>query len=65
MLFADKVKFARMKLHLSQAQFEKEFGVSFATLIGGKTKDMSHLVSLGRFNDFCEKTYKCRRIISI
>lgn len=38
MLFADKVKFARMKLHLSQAQFEKEFGVSFATVNRWKNK---------------------------
>lgn len=65
MLFADKIKFVRMKLHLSQAQFEKEFGVSFATVNRWKNKGYEHLVSLGRFNDFCEKTYKYRRIISI
>ena len=32
MTFADKVKYVRMKLYLSQAQLAKEIGVSFATV---------------------------------
>ena len=49
MTFADKVKFVRMKLYLSQAQLAKEIGVSAYRLppsIGGKAKDMSRNLHL-------------------
>lgn len=56
MTFADKVKFVRMKLYLSQAQLAKEIGVSFATVNRWESKGYEpQLASLGRFNDFCEK----------
>ena len=56
MTFADKVKFVRMKLYLSQAQLAKEIGVSFATVNRWESKGYEpQLASVGRFNDFCEK----------
>lgn len=56
MTFADKVKYVRMKLYLSQAQLAKEIGVSFATVNRWESKGYEpQLASLGRFNDFCEK----------
>ena len=56
MTFADKVKFVRMKLYLSQAQLAKEIGVSFATVNRWESKGIApQLVSLARFNDFFEK----------
>ena len=56
MTFADKVKYVRMKLYLSQSQLAKEIGVSFATINRWENKDLEpQLVSIGRFNDFCEK----------
>ena len=56
MTFADKVKFVRMKLYLSQAQLAKEIGVSFATVNRWESKGYEpQLASFGRFNDFCEK----------
>ena len=56
MTFADKVKFVRMKLYLSQAQLAKEIGVSLATVNRWESKGYEpQLSSLGRFNDFCEK----------
>ena len=58
MTFADKVKFVRMKLYLSQAQLAKEIGVSFATVNRWESKGYEpQLASLGRFNDFCEKKH--------
>ncbi len=56
MTFADKVKHVRMKLYLSQAQLAKEIGVSFATVNRWESKGIEpQIVSLGRFNDFCER----------
>ena len=56
MTFADKVKYVRMKLYLSQAQLAKEIGVSFATVNRWESKGYEpQLASVGRFNDFCEK----------
>ena len=56
MTFADKVKYVRMKLYLSQAQLAKEIGVSFATVNRWESKGIEpQIVSLGRFNDFCER----------
>ena len=56
MTFADKVKHVRMKLYLSQAQLAKEIGVSFATVNRWESKGVEpQIVSLGRFNDFCER----------
>lgn len=56
MTFANKVKYVRMKLYLSQAQLAKGIGVSFATVNRWESKGIEpQLVSLGRFNDFCEK----------
>lgn len=56
MTFADKVKYVRMKLYLSQAKLAKEIGVSFATVNRWESKGCEpQLASLGRFNDFCKK----------
>ena len=56
MTFAEKVKFVRMKLYISQAQLAKEIGVSFATVNRWESKGYEpQLASVGRFNDFCEK----------
>ena len=56
MTFADKVKFVRMKLYLSQAQLAEELGVSFATVNRWESKGYApQVASVGRFNDFCEK----------
>ena len=56
MTFADKVKYVRMKLYLSQAQLAKEIGVSFATVNRWESKGYEpQLASVGRFNDFYEK----------
>ncbi len=58
MTFADKVKFVRMKLYISQAQLAKEIGVSFATVNRWESKGYEpQLASLGRFSDFCKKKH--------
>lgn len=55
MNFADKVRQVRMKLYMSQSQFAKELGVSFATVNRWENQNIvPQIASLGKFNDFCQ-----------
>lgn len=55
MKFSEKVKYARMKLLLTQETLAKELGVSYATICR-REKDNRELqiVSQGKFYAFCE-----------
>ena len=55
MKFSEKVKYARMKLLLTQEALAKELGVSYATICR-QEKDNSELqiVSQGKLYAFCE-----------
>ena len=56
MIFADKVKFVRIKLNLSQEDLARELGVSFATI--NRWENGSYNPSrLAKkvFYDFCQK----------
>lgn len=56
MIFADKVKFVRIKLNLSQEDLARELGVSFATI--NRWENGSYNPSrLAKkvFEDFCQK----------
>lgn len=56
MTFAEKVKTVRMKLYISQSALAKELGVSCVTVNRWENQGKEpQLVSLGKFNDFCEK----------
>jgi len=56
MTFAEKVKYARLKLYMSQETFAKEIGVSFATVNRWESKELPpRLVSQKLFYDYCDK----------
>ena len=55
MKFSEKVKYARMKLLLTQEALAKELGVSYATICRWeKANRESQIVSQGKFYAFCE-----------
>lgn len=54
--FADKVKYVRLKLYLSQMQLAKEIGVSVATVNCWENQGIEpRLAHLGKLHYFCEK----------
>lgn len=56
MTFAEKVKCARMQLYLSQEDFAKEIGVSFATVNRWESKETPpRLSSQKKFFDYCKQ----------
>jgi DNA-binding transcriptional regulator YiaG len=56
MEFKDKVKFAREKLVLSQAEFANELGVAFASVNRWENGVRTPTYALQRkFYDYCEK----------
>lgn len=56
MTFAEKVKFARLKLYMSQETFAKEIGVSSATVNRWESKETPpRLISQKLFYDYCDK----------
>ena len=56
MKFADKVKYVRMKLLLTQEALAKELGVSYATICRWEKDNREpQIVSQGKFYAFCEK----------
>ncbi len=55
MKFSEQVKYARMKLLLTQEALAKELGVSYATICRWeKDNRKPQIVSQGRFYSFCE-----------
>ena len=53
--FSEEVKYARMKLLLTQEALAKELGVSYATICRWKKESReSQIVSQGMFYAFCE-----------
>ena len=55
MKFSEKVKYARMKLLLTQEALAKELGVSYATICGwAKDNREPQIVSQGKFYAICE-----------
>ena len=55
MKFSDKVKYARMKLLLTQEALAKELGVSYATICRWEKENREpQIVSHGKFYAFCE-----------
>ena len=56
MKFAEKVKYARMKLLLTQEALAKELGVSYSTICRWEKDNRApQIVSQGKFYAFCEK----------
>lgn len=54
--FADKVKYVRAKLLISQMEFAKELGVSFATINRWETGKLEPtFLNEKRFEAFCNK----------
>ena len=55
MKFSDKVKYARMKLLLTQETLAKELGVSYATICRWEKENQEpQIVSQDKFYAFCE-----------
>lgn len=55
MQFLEKVKYARMKLLLTQEALAKELGVSYATICRWENGNCEpQIVSQGKFYAFCE-----------
>ena len=55
MKFSEKVKYARMKLLLTQEALAKELGVSYATICRWEKENREpQIVSQGKFYAFCE-----------
>ena len=55
MKFSEKVKYARMKLLLTQEALAKELGVSYATICRWEKDNREpQIVSQGKFYAFCE-----------
>ena len=55
MKFSEKVKYARMKLLLTQEALAKELGVSYATICHWEKNNREpQIVSQGKFYTFCE-----------
>ena len=56
MKFSEKVKYARMKLLLTQVGLAKELGVSYATICRWEKDNREpQIVSQGKFYAFCER----------
>ena len=56
MSFADKVKFVRGKLYLTQTQLAERLGVSFATVNRWETKRTEpKFLVMKKFEDFCKE----------
>lgn len=56
MKFSEKVKYARMKLLLTQEALAKELGVSYATICRWERETREpQIVSQGKFYAFCER----------
>ena len=56
MKFSEKVKYARMKLLLTQEALAKELGVSYATICRWEKDNREpQIVSQGKFYAFCER----------
>lgn len=56
MLFCDKVKYAREKLHLSQQMLAKELGVAFSTINRWEnSKGKPQYAAIKKFYDYCIK----------
>ena len=56
MVFADKVKFVRMKLNLSQEDLARELCVSFATINRWENGSYNpSRLAKKAFEDFCQK----------
>ena len=56
MKFSEKVKYARMKLLLTQESLAKELGVSYATICRWERDNREpQIVSQGKFYAFCER----------
>ena len=56
MIFADKVKFVRIKLNLSQEDLARELGVSFATINRWENGSYNpSRLAKKAFEDFCQK----------
>lgn len=56
MEFANKLKYVRQKLNISQENLAKELGVSFATVNRWESgKFMPNYKALKAFEDFCKK----------
>lgn len=55
MKFSEKVKYARMKLLLTQEALAKELSVSYTTICRWEKDNREpQIVSQGKFYDFCE-----------
>ena len=55
MKFSEKVKYARMKLLLTQEALAKELGVSYATICRSENDNRApQIVSQGNYYAFCE-----------
>lgn len=55
MIFAEKVKFVRKKLYLSQESLAKQIGVSFPTVNRWENgHSIPNLVLEAKFDDFCK-----------
>jgi len=50
MAFAEKIKFARLQIFLSQEKFAKELGISFATLIEGSEEFVNRITIDKRYS---------------
>ena len=56
MKLKDQVKYVRSKLKLTQDQLSQKTGISKVTIARWESNDVEpHMVSYGKFIDFCEK----------
>lgn len=56
MKLKDQVKYVRRKLKLTQDQLSQKTGISKVTIARWESNDVEpHMVSYGKFIDFCEK----------
>ena len=54
--FQDQVKFVRMHLQLSQEEFARQMGISFATISRWERENRKpQLALLGKFYSFCKR----------
>ncbi len=57
MTFGEKVKYARMKLKLSQSVLGEKIGVSYTTICRWEKENRSpQAIGIGKFFDFCEES---------
>lgn len=56
MTYAEKVKFVRAKLLISQKELAKDVGVSFATINRWEAQGLEpQFLTMKKFEQFCEK----------